>query len=584
MVCAQTSQPDSGNAPAAAAPVVTIHGVVKNAATGQPLPRVLVKVEGQTSAGALTDGDGAFEIPGLPAGESSIDLTKPGYEDASAGGGEAFPWMLGSPVPHAVNLTAEMPALEFAMRPLNAIRGQIQLSTGEPAEGFRVELFKRSIQDGRQRWRIVANAQTNADGAFRFGALSDGTYTVAVQPSIDGDGGRIFQLGSSSPRVRTGYARLYYPDARDLSGAGLIGVSAGETAQANLTLRQERFHLVQAAVSAPGLESASEGALSQTGVAIAIKGTGTTFGMIGLEPEVLDTRGHALQYRVEYDAKARLMQAMLPDGDYTLRAIAFGPSKPSVNRTGGIVTEVKNFLSGQTDVSVNGRAVTNLRIALGPEATNAIDVRVNRTAAAPPQQADGSEPTISINAAQAGADFANPFPSEFAQGSVPGTLETQPLGPGSYWLQTTTETAGLCESSFTAGGANLAREPLVVAANGSTASLTLTLRDDCASLRVSLPQRLAAIATGETPNFEVYIIPDFDSTEQVRPHTLFANLENSFVEKYLTPGAYHVYASRGRADLPYRDPVAMAALNLQGQAVTLTPGATTDLVLEVPAP
>ena len=37
-------------------PLVTVHGVVKNAATGEPLPRVLVSVESQSGKGVLTDG------------------------------------------------------------------------------------------------------------------------------------------------------------------------------------------------------------------------------------------------------------------------------------------------------------------------------------------------------------------------------------------------------------------------------------------------------------------------------------------------------------------------------------------------
>ena len=61
-------------------------------------------------------------------------------------------------------------------------------------------------------------------------------------------------------------------------------------------------------------------------------------------PELIDTRGHASPYRAEYDARSHIVQALLPDGDYTLRVSAFGPSKPIVNSSGGIVTEVKNFL------------------------------------------------------------------------------------------------------------------------------------------------------------------------------------------------------------------------------------------------
>jgi hypothetical protein len=584
MALAQDPPQNSDDAPGATAPLVTLHGVVKNAATGQPLPRVLVSVESQYGKGALTDGDGRFEIPGVPAGGTvPIDVVKPGFEDASGSGDWLASGMNTHGMPHAVTVTADMPDLEFSMRPLNAIRGQIELSTGEPAEGFRLHLFKQTVSEGRLQWQVVGAAAANADGAFRFGGLVDGVYTVAVEPSIDGSRGGLFDAAGNRAPDRTGYARIFYADARSLSAAALIPVSAGETSQANFALKQEQFHLVQATVSGPGLDSVGGGTRLPGGAIIAQAGTSISFGMSGLDPEVLDSRGHSLPYRVQYDTRSHTVQALLPDGDYTLRVIAFGPSKPFVNSSGGTVVNVRNSLSGQADVSVDGHAVTNLRIALGAESPNALEVIVNRTGTEPPQQQNVNAPQVFISASQAGMDAADNMTSQFAQGSVPGTLETQPLAPGSYWLHTTVAQPGLCESSFTAGGANLAREPLVVNTNGSTAPLTLTLSDDCASLRVSLPQ-LATSTAGETPRFEVYIVPDFDSTEEVRPHDLYATYEISFVENHLTPGAYHVYALTAPRQLPFHDSDAMAALNLQGQAITLSPGDNASLVLEVPAP
>lgn len=580
-VCAQSppAPPDSNGAPTSSAPLVTIHGVVKNTATGEPLPRVLVKVLNDSLAAALTDGNGAFEIPGVPAGVTAIDVTKPGFEDASGAEDEPLMWVKGRTVAHALNVAADMPGLELAMRPLNAIRGQIQLSTGEPGECFRVELFKQAVLQGRMQWRVVANRPTNADGVFRFGGLADGTYTIATQPSMDGGSERPFPPGGKSPRMRTGYARTFYPDARNLSGAAHIVVSGGQTAQANLMLKQEQFHLVQGLVTGPG----SGGTLRLPDPVTLRNGSTTITMSSGFDPEVLDARGgRELAYRAEYDQKTSTVQALLPDGDYTLRVTAFGPSRSFLNSSGGMVTQDKNFLAGQTDLTVNGHAVTNLRIALGPESSNSLQVLVNRTGAEAPPQNNGSG--INITASQTGTDVADPLNAEFAQGIAPGTVETQALGPGPYWLHTTISQPGLCEASFTAGGANLAREPLVVAANGSTAPLTLMLRDDCASLRVSLPGQLAAPAAGETPIYYVFIVPDFDSTVEVRTHILYPGQVNSFLADRLTPGGYHVYVLRSSAELPYRDHDSMAALNIQGQAVTLSPGETSDLLVEVPAP
>ena len=58
-----------------------MHGVVRNAATGAPLPRALVRIEGDSGIGVLTDGEGRFELPGVPIGPRIIRVRKPGFND-----------------------------------------------------------------------------------------------------------------------------------------------------------------------------------------------------------------------------------------------------------------------------------------------------------------------------------------------------------------------------------------------------------------------------------------------------------------------------------------------------------------------
>ncbi len=65
--------------------LTTLHGVVRNATTGEGLPRALVKIEGDADAGALTDGDGRFEIHNIPVGPQSVTVQKPGFLDKTPG-------------------------------------------------------------------------------------------------------------------------------------------------------------------------------------------------------------------------------------------------------------------------------------------------------------------------------------------------------------------------------------------------------------------------------------------------------------------------------------------------------------------
>jgi hypothetical protein len=162
-------------------------------------------------------------------------------------------------------------------------------------------------------------------------------------------------------------------------------------------------------------------------------------------------------------------------------------------------------------------------------------------------------------------------------------LETTFTPSGSYWADTTISQRGLCLASFTAGGANLAREPLTIGPAGVTAPLLLALRDDCASLTLSLPTAGAAQAPGEERWYTVYVVPDFESTENTVPQTLRPTSGGTVTLEGLTPGSYHVYTFAASVVLEYHNPAALAALPTPGQPVTLSAGTTTSLVLEVPA-
>jgi hypothetical protein len=127
----------------------------------------------------------------------------------------------------------------------------------------------------------------------------------------------------------------------------------------------------------------------------------------------------------------------------------------------------------------------------------------------------------------------------------------------------------------------LAREPLVISPSGATPPLTLTLRDDCASLWVTLPSTAETPEAGEEPSYTVYVVPDFDSTAEVTPITLRPSSGGMFVLGGLTPGSYKVYAFPSPVELEYRNPEALATLPNPGQTVTLEPNGSARVEVEV---
>jgi hypothetical protein len=555
--------PATGQAPPAAAALdrtlASLHGIVLNAATGGPVPRALVRIEGDAAAGALTDGEGRFEIPGVPVGPQAIEVLKPGFRDRPRGGAAGADAGASAAPAHNIMVAAQMGDLIFTLAPNCAIRGQIQLSTGDPAVEIEVSLVRRTIQDGRAVWEASGYTKSRSDGSFRFAGLGDGVYALYSQPVLDGD--LESTPGPAGAGRHWGYASVFYPDARDPSGAAKISVANGEEAQVTLTLTREVFQPVTATAIQPQAAAESREGMNYSAV-------------------VMDGAGHQLPYGAQYDEGSHTIQALLPDGSYSLLVSTVQQGRPNRFRSLAAGPD-SGMMAGVAEFSVAGHAVTNLRVPLVVPHAPPVETTVERSA----QPTAGNEKgMVLVMLSQAGGWIDNGMVGTLASGSAPGPLEGTFALPGSYWVHTRVAQNGLCEASFTAGGANLAREPVIVALSGSTAPMELTLRDDCARLTLSLPDSLAAIAPGEESYYTVYVVPDFDFTGDLSPTTLRASTGGTVTLENLTPGSYRVYTFDGPLALEYRNPAALAALPTPGQAVTLAPGSTGNLVLEAPQP
>ena len=546
-----------------------VRGVVKNAATGQPVPRALVRIEGDAASGALTDGDGRFEIAGVPLGPQAFQVMKPGFVDAASAaafGGQIINGSSNSE--HNVYVVAEMPEVSFSLAPTNAIQGHVELSTGDPGQSIAVILLRRGIQDGRAIWQPVTNVRTNSEGAYRFAGLTDGTYTLLTEPAMDND--TPMGIDTEQAAARPGFASMFYPDATDLTAAGKIEVAGGEQSQANLLLTEEPFYLVRAGVTLP------RGA-----------------GMPNMNVTILDGQGRQLPYSAQYDPATRSVQAYLPDGTYALQVTAVMTPPDGVITFNGVqrrtgAAHPEGQLIGRAELSVAGRPVTHLQIPMTAQHSNTIQVSVIRSGKV--QQTAGNilagvqhqqDPPIVIMLSQATGSINDGMVTTFAEGYAGGPIETTPdIGPGAYWVHTNIPQKTLCEASFTAGGASLGREPLVLSLAGTSSPLTLTLRDDCASLKISLPNEADVEEAGDEPFYTVYVVPDFDSTTDITPIVLRPSSGGSMTLDGLTPGSYHVYTFDSQVQLEYRNPEAMAAIADHAQAVTLDGGMTASLVVE----
>ncbi len=356
----QTAQ---ASAPARAA----VHGVVRNAATGATLARALVEIEGDAETGTLTDGEGRFEIPAVPTGPQTIRVVKPGFRDRPYASEEAGLQAEGPA--HSVMVAVGMPELDFALAPNCAIHGRIELSTGDPAEGIPINLLKRVVRLGRGVWVQESAARTNGDGSYRFGGLPDGAYLAYTQPVLESEPAvSVVATGSAANVARNGYPSVFYPDARDLTGAQQIRVSGGSQAEVNFSLTLEPFYPVTTA-----------GGAQSTGPA-----AGAASAPQGLTAVVSDAQGHLLPYTAQYDDATHGLQANLPDGTYILTVR--GNQRPQFQGDvflGSGRDGRAGALAGQVEFTVAGHPVTGLRIPIGPPQPASIHLRFVHNADSP---------------------------------------------------------------------------------------------------------------------------------------------------------------------------------------------------------
>jgi len=548
----------------------TFHGVVRNSVSGNPISRALVHIEGDAEAGALTDSQGRFEFPDIPAGPQSVQVLKPGFRDPMALPQQNLD--AGASIAHNVLVAAPMPDVVFDLTPAASIHGQVQLSTGDPAAGISVCLLHQMIQHGRPKWIEAKWTRTDTAGNYRFGNLPDGVYVVFTRPELESaPATTLVEPGKSRNVVRNGYPVVFAPDARNLSAASRIRLNPGDAAQANVSLALEPFYTVTAALLSP------EGKPMQTGNDAASGGRAAL-----PTPQILDADNRILPYAATYDDATHTVQAVLPDGNYNLTVVLHGDARDNPGTDPGFTRP--STLVGAAQFTVADHPVNDLLIPLFvphsfPLALRALPSAAAALRALPARQTLASAVHVSLEPYQEYIDSSN---DRSALPYGPDTLDLMLAPPYDFWVHTLVMGKGLCAGAFQANGPDLAREPLTLSFSGSASSAEFSLRGDCATLNLSLPQTHSAFVPGVEPFYTVYVVPDFDTTEDVEPQTLRPSSGGSLSVDSLTPGSYHVYTFATPVELEYRNPGAMAQLGIPGQAVTLAPGATANLVLQVP--
>lgn len=552
----QTQPQQQTQTPQAPAARMAVHGTVINAATGEPIARALVSIEGDASKAMLTDGEGHFEFANLATGPQVFSVKKPGFSGENSGVDRGVDLIMGGELERNVIVAPEMGELSFSLTPDSAIRGHIELSTGDPAENIMVQLIRKNIVNGRAQWSDVATTKTNSSGNYRFAGLSSGTYMLHTLPSKDAE--TIVTATGDANSVNlpfNGFPATYYPEAREFLSGAQIQLKAGEDVQANMNLTLEAFQPVL--VKVPNSEAQADKSAQSRNSHMEVVA-------------ITDESGNPAPYQADYNKEKQLITTHLPDGIYILYLVGLENSATYQDLP-------SHLRMGATSFAVEGHAVNHLSLPIGPIDPLTIHLRLPDSLLRQSGTGRSGAPPVFVSFTHANG----PAPDMTQLGAaIKDTMTYMPGTAGRYWASATTERSGVCVGSFTAGGADLAREPLVLSPSVATPQLELTLRDDCAKLNLNLPFGASLVMPGIETSYSVYVVPDFDSAATVNPLTLRASSGTTVSLESLTPGSYHIYTFTTPREFEYHNPQALQEFT--GQAITLAPSSTVDVMLEVP--
>lgn len=219
--------PQQTQSPPQATGTARIRGSVVDAATGTPVRRATIRLRMSGGGGNwrdITDGNGAFEFPGLPVGRFTLTAAKGGF--ITLGPGQNGPRDRARPIQTSEGSTVDLPPI--ALPRGGVITGRIVDEYGDVVPEISVQAYRAQYMQGIRRLASVRSAQTNDIGQFRIYGLQPGTYYVAATArAADGSPLQLTEPGTQAVRGGAGLAPTFFPGTVSAEGAQRIEVASG---------------------------------------------------------------------------------------------------------------------------------------------------------------------------------------------------------------------------------------------------------------------------------------------------------------------------------------------------------------------
>lgn len=421
----------------------SISGTVVNSATGEGVPRAMVRTNGSVQRNAFSDSEGRFQFDGLPAGQVTVTAQKPGFFTDQDVNGPASNWIL---------IGTNSGGITVRLVPQSAIFGRVTDSIGQPIEHMPLRLTARTIHEGRKRWEPRGMTETDEDGHYRFAGLMPGTYYLAAGPR-EGE----LQLLAAGEKQKIGFPHTYYPGVPDLASAAPIQLASGAQGEADFSLAAVPVYQVTGTVSGHTPEQGvGFQVLTPSGDEVSMP---TNFNM--------ETGGFTLED--------------VPAGSYLLRALSQMSLQP---------------MRAETRIAVASN-LDGIRMTLSPAVSIPIVVRMDAHASSGGSSPAGysRRPPVSVHLIPQDLSAAELFSTAEPNGS--GIL-LQNIDFGAYTVDVKAQPPWYVQSA-TYGQSNVLYDDISIAP-GQGYSMDIVLRDDGASISGTLK------SSGGTPQHATIVI------------------------------------------------------------------------------
>jgi hypothetical protein len=514
-----------------------LEGTVVNSLTGQPLPRVLVQTSGRA---VLTGVEGGFSFDGFSAGTIQVQVTKPGYFPPGA---TLRGWSPG----RSFVVGPDTGKIVLKMSPEAIVTGRITGRDDEPLEGAEVQaLTYMPVNDGPQQLLSVRNTRSDEDGNFRIAGLSAGHYYLTVR----GSSVTRNVLGAQTPQANQAYPPLvYYPGTEELAAANLVDLAPGQRMEAPFSLALRPAYKVSGTVVPAGEWKHVN------------------------SPMIVDPAGQSLLTPDRFDAKTGAFEfRAVPAGAYTVRV-------------GGTDSEDRSQFSNHK-ITIS-KPMAGLKLSLKPGINIPVVIRTELTKL---KLATGMTCSQTLPGGGFHQSDCSDYPAAHVElialdtTGVRFATDYGPLkdsraygihgvAPGKYAVRAQASFGGYVQS-LRSGSLDLLQEALTVAEGGTVMPIEVVVRDDSATLKVTV--------RAEKPGWPAMIVLYAEGAPFLLP--VRWGTANPGLYSYLgalAPGSYKVFAFDSLDGIDYARPDSLAKYASQAARVTLSPNHESSVIVDL---